>query len=422
LHASETTKVKLEGTPAELQKAGVKALQGRNYLSAIDLLKRATDGDGSLKDGWYELGQAYAGAANHENAIVAFRLQLKADPNHKNANAELAMELQSTGRNDDAVSAYRKQLAVAPYEKVTHRNLGLLLAQLHRDADARVELEAAVATPPEDPETKLALAQVYARLGDNSKAEPMMQPLTGSSGNNSAGDMYALALRNNIDPAQSESDAQQVLYEIGAQFDAGEFERPGPAVSSAMRLVALSWARIGWARFHRDENLPAMQFLTAAWLLSESGIVADRLAQVLEKQGQAAKAEHMYALATAAGGSDEEARDARARLAKLANDPAKAENDIKKAREELVQSRTFNVEGLAGKAGEARFILVFDSSPRPERADFAGGDEKLRSADSELREKEFPVRFPDVSSVKIVRAAQLKCSVGCSVELISINK
>jgi transglutaminase-like putative cysteine protease/tetratricopeptide (TPR) repeat protein len=421
-HATEATKVKLEGTPAELQKAGRRDLQARNYFSAIDLLKRATDGDGSLKGAWNELGQAYAGASDHEKAIAAFRQQLKVDPNHKSANAELSLELQLSGQNEDAVSAYRKQLAISPYEKITHRNLGLLLAQLHRDADARVELEAAAAMPPEDPETKLALAQVSARLGDNSKAEELMRPLIGSFNSNALGDLYALALRIDTDPAQAENDAQEVLYEIGAQFDAGEFERPGPAISSAMQLVALSWARIGWARFHRDENLPAVQFLTAAWLLSQSGVVADRLAQVFEKQGQAAKAAHFYALALSAGESDEEAKNSRAHFTKLATDPAQIEKDIEKARDELVQSRTLKVEGLAEKTGEARFTLVFDSSPRPERVDFAGGDEKLRSGSASLREKEFPVRFPDVSSVKIVRQAKLQCRTGCTIELLPIDK
>ena len=75
------------------------------------------------------------------------------------------MELQQAGKTDDAIAAYRKQLEMAPYDKTTHKNLGLLLAQLGRDADARTELEAAAAIPPDDPETKMALAQVYGRLG-----------------------------------------------------------------------------------------------------------------------------------------------------------------------------------------------------------------------------------------------------------------
>src|SRR6202795_2288282 len=329
---AETAASKMEGTPAELHRAGVKALQSKDYRGAIDLLKRAVDGDASLptsslpnsslKDGWYDLGLAYAGANRHAEAIGAFRKQIELDPNHKHANGDLAMELQQTGKTDDAITAYRKQLETAPYEKATHKNLGLLLAQLGRDADARTELEAAAAIPPDDSETKLALAQVYARLGEKSQAQELMKGLTGSAGADSDHDIFASALKNDTDPTQAENDAQQVLYDIGGQFDSGELDRLGPSAFSSMRLVALAWSRIGWAKFQRGENLAAMQFLTSAWLLSQSGTVGNRLGQVLENQGQREKARQMYALAAAAGGSANEVQDSGARLAKLAGGAA----------------------------------------------------------------------------------------------------
>src|SRR3981189_2318219 len=164
-----------------------------------------------------------------------------------------------------------------------------------------------------------------------------------------------------------------------------------------------------------------MQFLTSAWLLSQSGTVGNRLGQVLEKQGQREKARHMYALATAAGGSANEVQDSRARLAKLAGDTA--EKDAAQAPSELAQSRTVKLGPISNKPVSARFNLVFDSSPRPERAEFVDGDESLRLAGEQLREKDFPVRFPDVSSVKIVRRGLLSCSgSGCSIELLPIEK
>ncbi|MFZ0796877.1 MAG: DUF3857 domain-containing protein [Terriglobales bacterium] len=427
------TASKMEGSPAELHKAGVKALQSKDYRTAIDLLKRAMDADAnlanpsmanpSLKDGWYDLGLAYAGANNHAEAIAAFRKQIEVDPNHKHANGELAMELQQTGKTDEAIAAYRKQLEMAPYEKMTLKNLGLLLAQLGRDADARKELEAAAALPPDDPETKMALAQVYGRLGENAKAQELMKGLTGSAGADSGQDIFASALKNDIDPTQTENDAQQVLYDIGGQFDSGELDRLGPSAFSSMRLVALAWARMGWAKFQRSENLAAMQFLTSAWLLSQSGTVANRLGQVLEKQGQPEKARHMYALAVAAGGSTNEVQDSRARLVKIAGDASAAEKDLTQAPAELVQSRTVKLGVITSKPVSARFNLVFDSSPRPERAEFVDGDETLRSAAEQLREKDFPVRFPDVSSVKIVRRGLLSCGgSGCAIELLPIDK
>jgi len=420
------TASKMEGSPAELHKAGVKALQSKDYRTAIDLLKRAVDGDASLaapgmKDGWYDLGLAYAGANNHAEAIGAFRKQVELDPNHKHANGDLAMELQQTGKNDEAIAAYRKQLETTPYEKAAHKNLGLLLAQLGRNADARTELEAAAAIPPDDPETKMALAQVYGRLGEKTLAQELMKGLTGSAGADSGQDIYASALKmkSDIDPTQTENEAQQVLYDIGGQFDSGELDRLGPSAFSSMRLVALAWARMGWAKFQRGENLTAMQFLQSAWLLSQSGTVANRLGQVLEKQGQAEKARHMYALAVAAGGSD--VPDSRSRLAKLAGDSA-AEKELAQAPAELVQARTVKLGAITSKTASARFNLVFDSSPRPERAEFVDGDESLRSAGEQLREKDFPVRFPDVSSIKIVRRGQLSCGAsGCAIELSPIE-
>jgi transglutaminase-like putative cysteine protease/tetratricopeptide (TPR) repeat protein len=420
---AETTASKMEGSPAELHKAGVKALQSKDYRTAIDLLKRAVDGDSSLKDGWYDLGLAYAGANHHADAAGAFRKQIELDPNHKHANGDLAMELQQTGKTDEAIAAYRKQLETAPYEKTAHKNLGLLLAQSGRDADARTELEAAAAIPPDDPETKMALAQVYGRLGEKALAQELMKGLTGSAGGDSGQDIFASALRNDIDPTQTENDAQQVLYDIGGQFDSGELDRLGPSAFSSMRLVALAWARMGWAKYHRGENLAAMQFLTSAWLLSQSGTVGNRLGQVLEKQGQPEKARHIYALAVAAGGSASEVQDSRTRLAKLAGDPAASEKDVAQAPAELVLARTVKLGAITSKSVSARFNLVFDSSPRPERAEFVDGDESLRSTGVQLREKDFPVRFPDVSSVKIVRRGLLSCGgSGCSVELLPIEK
>jgi hypothetical protein len=163
-----------------------------------------------------------------------------------------------------------------------------------------------------------------------------------------------------------------------------------------------------------------MQFLNSAWLLSQSGTVANRLGQVLEKQGQRDKARHMYALAVAAGGKD--VLDSRARLGKLA-DAGAAEKEFAQAAGELVQARTVKLGAITTKTASARFNLVFDSSPRPERAEFVDGDESLRAAGEQLREKDFPVKFPDVSSVKIVRRGVVSCSAsGCSAELVPIEK
>ncbi|MFZ3342885.1 MAG: DUF3857 domain-containing protein [Terriglobales bacterium] len=407
---------KMEGTPAELHKAGLTALDSKDYRSAIDLLKRAVNADTTLKDGWYDLGRAYAGVNNHADAIGAFRKEIEEDPNHKLVNLELGIELQQAGKTDEAIADYRKQIEISPYEKESHKDLGLLLAQVGKDADARAELEAAAAIPPDDPETKMALAQVYGRLGETAKSAELMMSLTGSATSDSGADIFAAALKSDINPAQTENDAQQVLYDIGGQFDSGEFDRLGPSAFSAMKLVALAWARMGWAKYLRGENLAAMQFLNSAWLLSGSGTVANRLGQVYEKAGQNEKARHMYALAVAAGGAS--VAESRERLRKLVPDAAASQREISGATKDLVQSRTVKLGPITTRNASAKFNLVFDSSPQPQRAEFVEGDDSLRSAGQEMRDKDFPVRFPDASSIKIVRQGVVRCdAAGCTVEL-----
>ena len=414
----------IEGTPTELHTAGVKALESKDYHDAIDLLQRAVNGDSSLKDGWFDLGRAYAGINNHNDAIGAFRKQIALDPSHKSANLELGMELQQAGKSEEAVDAYRKQIEIAPYDQASHKDLGLLLAQLGRNQEAAGELEAAMAVPPEDPEIKLALAEVYTKLGQTAKAQDLMKGLTGSASGAGA-DMFAAALRPDIDAAQTENDAQQVLYDIGGQFDSGEFDRLPPSAFSAMKLVALAWARMGWAKSMRGEDLAGMRYLNSAWLLSGAGAVANRLGQVYEKAGQRDKAMHMYALAFAAGGAGVE--DSRDRLTKLAADETTRNKQVGDAKVELAQLWAVKLEAMKasatkGKAPSARFDLVFDSSPRPERVEFVEGDESLRSAGDQMREKDFAVRFPDASSIKIIRRAQVTCGVsGCVVQLLPIE-
>ena len=405
--ASAST-AKPTGSPQEMQDSGAAALQRRDFAAAVDFLKSTVDQEPSRKDAWDQLGRAYAGLNQHDQAIAAFRKQIEIDEYHPRANNDLAAELQQQGKLDEAAAAYRKQTEITPYDKLPHKSLGLLLVQMKRDEDARPELEAAAAIPPEDPEVKMALAQVYSRTGNAEKAAALMKGVTGVSAASAGGDVYASALKDDVDPNQTVREARHTLAEIGDQFDSGEYDRLGPSAFSAMNLVALAWARIGWAGFLRGEDMEAMQYLNSAWLLSQSGTVGNRLARLMEKEGQKDKARHMYALALAAGGAEAEA--SRQGVAKLAASPAAAEKEISDAGAELVQERTVQLPSLTTGTASAKFALVFDNATKPERADFQDGDAALNGASQQLQQKSFPVKFPDVSSIKIVCRATLSCA------------
>jgi tetratricopeptide (TPR) repeat protein len=411
--ASEIT-----GTPAELREAGSAALKRQDFATAATLLQRAADQDAASKEGWDELGQAYSALNDHEKATQAFKKQLEADPYHAHANAELASELQQLGRFDESLASYRKQIEIAPSDKSAHKQLGLLLVQLKRDPEARTELETAAAFPPEDPEVKMALAQLYSRVGESKKAEAMMTSLTGAVLDAGRTDLFAAALRDDIDPNQTEHDAEKNLSDIGDQFDSGEYDHLNANAFSAMDLVALSWARFGWARFLQGDNLAATQFLEAAWSLSLSGTVANRLGRVYEKTGARDHARLLYALAVEAGGS--EAAGSREKVAKLS--PIGVEKELTKASAELDKVRNIRVPQLASGTASARFEMLFDNSTNPERIQFLDGDDSLRRTDEKLQKVEYPIKFPDISSIKVVRLLKVSCSESsCTITLLPLG-
>jgi hypothetical protein len=296
----------------------------------------------------------------------------------------------------------------------------LLLIQAKHDDQAVTELEAAAAIPPDDPEVKVALAQVYSHTGNSAKAEALMKSVTGGVATAPGADIFAAALRDDIDPTQALHDARQTLDDIGNQFDSGEFDRLGPSAFSSMSLVALAWARVGWARFLQGETLEAMQYLTSAWMLGQSGTVGNRLARVLEKEGQHDKARHMMALAVAAGGG--EAQASKQALLKLSTSPEAADKEVGEAAAELLQMRTVKLPVIASGTPSAQFALVFDNSSQPERAEYVDGDAALRPAGDKLRDQHFTVKFPDVSSIKIIRKGTLSCgSSGCAIVLMPLE-
>ena len=220
-----------------------------------------------------------------------------------------------------------------------------------------------------------------------------LNTLTGASPASTDSDPFAVALRDDVNPDQTIREARQTLDQIGDQFDSGEYDRLTPSAFSSMTLVALAWSRIGWAKFLQGETLDAIQFLNSAWLLSQSGVVADRLGRVYEKEGQKDKARHLYALAIAAGGPD--TQSARERVIQLSTSPDAAAQEIAQASTELPEMRTVKMPASTGNPGSAQFALVFETSSKPSRAEFLDGDGALRSAAEKIREKEFLVRFPE---------------------------
>jgi hypothetical protein len=245
-----------------------------------------------------------------------------------------------------------------------------------------------------------------------------MTSLTGGTVAVGGNDFFAPSLREDTDPIQAAHDAQKNLNALGDQFESGEYDGLDANAFASMDLVALSWARMGWAQFLQGDNLRSWQFLEAAWELSQSGTVANRLARIFEKTGARDRAQHMFALAVAAGGPD--AESSRQQVMKL--NPVNADKELSQAATELHNMRLVTLPRLVSQTAAARFALMFDNSKNPERVQFIDGDESLRAVGDKLQGTAFPVKFPDMSSIKIILMGTVSCDPsGCNFEMQPLN-
>lgn len=401
------------GTPQALRKAARKALDQRDFKNASELFRRLLEQHPESEDAWDELGRAYSGIGDHTAAISAYRKQVEVNAFHKRAYNDLGAELRLEGKYDEALAAYAKQLENVPLDNNARKNHGLLLLQLKRNQDALGDLEKASSSTPDDPEIEMALAQLYSWAGNLEKSRARLMSVVGSPTPAAEGDWFTAALRDDIDPEQTLSDARKIVDGIGDQFDAGAYEQSPPEVFSAMYYLALEWARIGWANFLKGDRMEGLKFLDAAWSLSQSGTVANRLARVYEKAGDTVKAKHLLLLAIAAGGAEVE----RSR-AQLAKSGAGKGGDASLVQVELAQMESAKVRGLAQKEGQAEFVLEFDGSNRPQWVAFREGAPQLQKAEAVLTDLEYPVAFPENTSVKMVRRGVLSCiPAGCTIHL-----
>ena len=84
--------------------------------------------------------------------------------------------------------------------------------------------------------------------------------------------------------------------------------------------------------------------------------------------------------------------------------------------------RILKLPQLVSQSGSARFALLFDNSITPDHVHFLDGDESLRHVEEKLQKLEYSVKFPDVSSIKIIRIGTVSCSASeCRFEIQPLN-
>ncbi len=142
----------------EAYNAGLKALEAKQYQTAIELLSRASTLDPKQHVVWGQLAKAYEGFADANTGTERSRLLLR------------------------AVEAYRQAVELRPGEAGYQNNYGLALAKTGNVAEARAAFDRAIqADAAHSASYRLNLAIILRRAGQDREAVETLVPIAPES-------------------------------------------------------------------------------------------------------------------------------------------------------------------------------------------------------------------------------------------------
>ena len=393
---------------ADLNESGNQALKNNNFQLAVDLLQRAVQQEPKHKSAWNNLGRAYLGLNQNDQAIAAFKKQIEINPYDQYAYNNLGVAYAAELKYSDAITQFQKQIEINPLDPFAHGSLGDLYVKQKKFVEATPELEKAVELQPQNALLLISLGQSYIATNQTEKGMAAFEkaislapvPVTW---NNIA---YSLA-EQNVQLERADKYADAAISSVETQLrdislDNLRFQDLGTA-----SFLYNLWDTKGWVEFKLGNLDLAEQYIAAAWQASGSGSIGEHLGEIYEKRGDRDKAIHYYVLAVA---DNTPSAEARTRLAALGVSTG-LDQMIEQGRRELKQQRTISLN--KSDQGTAEFNLLISPS-KVEQVKFLKGDDALKGFSQILQSGPSGMKFPPASSVHVPRRGIVACGTSQS--------
>ena len=328
----------------DLNDAANAALARGDLQVAIDLLKRVVEADPATATAWVNMGRAYMGLRQTEQAMQMYK--------RTNPYDETAQQLggaHATARQyDAAATAYGKAIEINPLSDYAHAALGSMYSEEHQYDKAAPELEKAVSLKPDNAFLEINLGDAYLNLGQDDKALAAFDRAIDLSAtlevwNNIA---YQLSLKKaHLDRAQQY--AESAVTAVAAALRNSSLDQLSLRDLGLVLSLDADWDTLGWVYFSRGDFDKAEKYVHVAWLLDQHGGIGDHLGQIYEKLGRKDDAIRAYAMAMSGLRPPPEARS---HLAALVGADSKVTAATDKYHDEPQAERTVKL----GKVAEAR--------------------------------------------------------------------
>lgn len=404
--------------------------RNREYDAAQQVLKEAERINPSQTNLWASYGYLYGLQNQSDKAMAAFRKEIELHPGNAYSYQALAGAQQRLGRTEEALLTLRAWATAAPQNPTAVAQFAAALIALKRYSEAVDPLQAALKANPENPALEFALLSAWLRDGKSAEASSMLAKIRQLKLDPVAENEVAYLL---ADTNAELPTARELATKAVEELESHTGQSPLSALTAQelqnVTVLGNIWDTRGWVDFRMRDLDSSEKFLQAGWALLQSGVIADHLGQLYERQGKKTEAIHYYRLALAAQSN---LSDTRERLQKLGAAPVEPSPSPARSQsppqpraltpqEELSKMRTTPIPGIAESDGHAEFFLLF--SPKGvEEAWFITGDEKLRTAAKAFPKQGYGVLFPDEGPEKLPRRGILFCSAystpHCSLTLL----
>ena len=416
---------------AAFRKAG-EEFQSHGLQSGIASLKRAVELDPKFTRAWLSLGELYEHTGQTDEAVGSYRRALEANPKEPILYEALGSTLVGRQKFEDAIAVWQEFVKLDPNNSDAYAALGTSLYRLKRYKESAAAFQSALDLTPEVPGLQVQLGAAYLRALDEDKAMKAYRDalaLDDSPGmlNNVS---YELADANKDLPRALEYAEKGVLLEEQNSQGAEPSDLKMEDLGHANKLAAY-WDTLGWVHFRMRNFEQAEKYLTSAWTLSQSGSIAEHLAEVYEQENKKQSAIHMYKVSLYCYNSMLPRDDAavvttQERLDKLTPGRSNSERyNFTEISEDVNLTRTVKLGRSVADEASAHFFIIFARDPetgetKVQGVKFVTGSEELKSADKALMSLKFNFTFPDDGPTRLVRSGILACykNMGCSFTLI----
>ncbi len=286
-------------TADQLNDAGRQAIDLREDALARELLARATTKEPKHAHAWNNLGLAYYHMGMLDQAESAYKKQIETNPSHEYAYTNLGRLFRRHRQYDEAIAAFKKQIEIAPLDKWAYPNLGDTYEEMGKWNEASEAFRKAVTLEPDRADLKVDLGRVLVKAGKLNEAREQFSLALASNNNGPMLNNVAYALaEGGVDLDKAQEYASSAVDQSLATLKNASLSDLAPDYLARLNTLATYLHALGWVYFQKGQLDQAEPCLVAAFDLTGHPAMAEHLARVRLRRGDAEGALRYYVYAT----------------------------------------------------------------------------------------------------------------------------